>query len=111
MRIQGEQPGEAAIMRRSMVFGVVIGDERIRALRKHGDRSMEAYPAMHPARLSILVEELGEVAKEINDAAVESRVVDHDALRDELVQVAAMAIAWADALELSLGATAKRARR
>lgn len=44
----------------------------------------------NPERLAVLVEEVGEVAAE---------VLGGDALREELVQVAACAIAWIEHLE------------
>lgn len=49
-------------------------------------------------KLAILTEEVGEVAKEMNDADNEGRDVSAVALRTELIQVAAVAVAWAEAL-------------
>jgi NTP pyrophosphatase (non-canonical NTP hydrolase) len=70
--------------------------ERARAHAKHGEKSMEAAPWTAERRLRILLEELGEVAKEFNDADLDNREPDADAVRKELIQVAAMAGAWAD---------------
>lgn len=70
--------------------------ERERAHAKHGDTSMEAFPVDDMNRLAILVEEVGEVAMEFNDARHDDQGVDVWALRKELIQVAAMAVAWAD---------------
>lgn len=70
-------------------------NERAHAL--HGSKSMNSRPPDSETRLRILVEEVGEVAKEFNDADLEDRVVDIAALRIELIQVSAMAAAWADA--------------
>lgn len=80
-----------------------IADERDRAHGKHGSTSMEG---LHPSdttgrRLRILLEEVGEVAKEFNEAEHERRIVDMQALRKELIQVAAMAGAWADAITVA----------
>lgn len=75
-----------------------IRRERVRAHSKHGKTSMESKPADHPLRLAILGEEYGEVCKEFNEAEHEERPVDLQRLRKELVQVAAMAAAWADAI-------------
>lgn len=75
-----------------------VADERARAHAKHGSRSMESLPAVALRRLAILLEEVGEVAKEFNDADVENRGVDLPKLRAELIQVSAMAGAWADVL-------------
>lgn len=72
--------------------------ERERAHALHGDTSMEAFPADSLDRLAILTEEVGEVAKEFNEARHDGRSVDLAKLRKELVQTAAMALAWADAI-------------
>lgn len=76
-----------------------VRHERIRAQAKHEDHSMEAWPILSPERYLVLAEEVGEVAKEFNDAKVEGRDIDAEALRKELIQVAAMATAWAAALD------------
>lgn len=75
-----------------------VADERERAHEKHREHSMESWPTLSPERYLILAEEVGEVAKEFNDAKVEGREVDAAALRKELTQVAAMAVAWIAAL-------------
>lgn len=74
--------------------------ERARAHAKHGDTSMESSAPDTLRRLAILTEEVGEVAKEFNDAEHDGRSVDQTKLRKELIQVAAMAAAWADACEV-----------
>lgn len=75
--------------------------ERARAHAKHGERSMESTPPTDPTgrRYRILCEEVGEIAQEFNDAEHDRRPVDLARLRDELIQVAAMAGAWADACD------------
>jgi hypothetical protein len=82
-----------------------VAAERARAHAKHGDRSMESADPSDPTghRYRILCEEIGEVAKEFNDAANDERSVDLDALRKELIQVSAMAGAWADAIPVHAG--------
>lgn len=75
--------------------------ERVRAHAKHDarDGSMERKTFDHPVWLSVLVEEVGEVARvlcefelgNIDDAAPR--------LREELVQVGAMTAAWIDAID------------
>ena len=75
--------------------------ERERAHAKHGDHSMEAMNPFDYRRFTILAEEVGEVAKEMNDAAIEGSFFGPErraAMRAELIQVAAMATAWADSL-------------
>lgn len=81
--------------------------ERVRAHRKHQDTSMEQTPVDSPQRLTILVEEVGEVARVFNEARhAGTMTLGHlDDLRSELIQVAAMAGAWADAI----GTTIRRA--
>lgn len=74
-----------------------IDDERRRAHAKHGATSMEATPVDDMNRLAILLEEVGEVAFEFNEARHASRRIDVMKLRTELIQIAAVATAWADA--------------
>ena len=52
------------------------------------------------ARLAVLTEEVGEVARELNEALIKGEL-DRDALVSELVQTAACAVAWATALGVS----------
>ncbi len=68
--------------------------ERIKAWEKHGheDYDMESVGWQHYLRLPVLVEEVGEVGKAIIEEGPEE-------LRKELVQVAAMAAAWIDAID------------
>jgi len=65
--------------------------------RKHGDQSMFAPGQTNERRLAILAEEVGECARELNEAAIKG-VLDSRHLREELIQVAAMATTWHDAL-------------
>lgn len=70
--------------------------ERIRAHAKHqaSGESIEQLNPHHPIWLAVLAEEFGEVA---------NAIIEHDKgdaeLRAELVQVAAVALAWVDALD------------
>lgn len=51
-------------------------------------------------KMSVLTEEIGEVAKEVNEAETgENKKQARVRLKTELVQVAAVAIAWLEALE------------
>jgi hypothetical protein len=77
--------------------------ERKRAHVKHGDTSIESCPPGDYRRLAILTEELGEVAREFNDGHHHGTGPDLARLRTELIQVAAMATAWADAIRLRPG--------
>lgn len=74
-----------------------VAAERLRAHAKHGDTSMESFPVDDLNRYTILVEEIGEVGKEFNEARHDGRSVDLARLRKELIQSAAMCVAWADA--------------
>jgi NTP pyrophosphatase (non-canonical NTP hydrolase) len=81
-----------------------IHDERIAAHRKHHDKpggSMEMHTWDDPDWLPVLTEELGEVAKEICDHrhGKFDRNEYKSRLRAELVQVAAMAVAWIEACD------------
>lgn len=79
--------------------------ERLRAHAKHAagaSGSMESKPWDHPIWLAVLGEEYGEVARvlcedELGSLAGPAHV--RERLREELVQVAAMACAWIDAIE------------
>jgi len=71
--------------------------ERIRQeeLKKHGEFEFTCADAAMPlaTKLAVLVEEVGEVARALcDDESV-------DRLRDELVQVAAVSVAWIQALD------------
>lgn len=64
-----------------------IREERERQVAKWGDQSHKPYPVW----VTILGEEFGEAAKEV----LEER---HQELYDELIQTAAVAVAFAEAL-------------
>jgi hypothetical protein len=66
-----------------------IRDERRRQTEKHGDESCESPAVTDAKRLAILGEEFGEVCRAMTyDEGSEERLV------AELVQVAAVAVAW-----------------
>lgn len=77
-----------------------VDNERSRAHKKHGanGNSRENQHWTNPEWLPILVEEIGEVGHELTyDAGPDADTWMR--LRKELVQVAAMAIAWIDAID------------
>lgn len=81
-----------------------VHDERIRAHAKHdvNGGSMERKPWDDPIWLAVLTEEVGEVARVLCEQSLGSFVGDaivRDRLREELVQVAAMACAWIAAVD------------
>ena len=76
--------------------------ERLRAHVKHGRRgSVEYLPWDSPKWLPIVTEELGEVAREICELNLSSalRTERRDNMREELVQVMAMCLAWVVAID------------
>jgi hypothetical protein len=76
-----------------------IQAEATRAHLKHGEHSMLGANVSDDRRLAILTEEVGEVARELNDAAIDGRPVDRDKLVKELIQTGAMCASWVEALE------------
>jgi hypothetical protein len=76
-----------------------INEEATRAHIEHGDNSMMGFKHSEAGRLAILMEEVGEVAREINDAYLGRRLADKDKLTGELIQVAAMAATWVEFLD------------
>lgn len=76
------------------IFGVwgEIHRARQQAHEKHGDNSIEALPSDSPRWLSVLVEEVGEVAHELTYDSAGS-------LRAELIDVLAVATAWVYAID------------
>jgi NTP pyrophosphatase (non-canonical NTP hydrolase) len=61
-------------------------------------------------KLAVLMEEVGEVARELNESyatpnpSPRLRQIDGGKLRTELIQVAAVALAWAESLDPGMGA-------
>lgn len=75
-------------------WGVLANRRKAHEKHKHTDGgSMESMDPSRPAWLAILVEEVGEVA---NALTYDGR----SALRDELVDVASVATAWIDSLDI-----------
>jgi NTP pyrophosphatase (non-canonical NTP hydrolase) len=75
--------------------------ERMRAHEKHSasGRSCEQMEVDDPDWLPVLVEEVGEVANAMIEDAIFRGGSSRTHLRKELVQVAAMATAWIDAID------------
>lgn len=73
-------------------------DGRFAARLKHGENSIERVPGRDPRWLSILVEEVGEVAHALTYDAAHTGSVE-ESVRAELLDVLAVASAWADALD------------
>lgn len=70
---------------------LAVADERERQDTKWR-RSPGNWPAPHEIKLTVLVEEVGEVARAILERSSQRH------LHDELIQVAAVAVAWAECL-------------
>lgn len=71
-----------------------IAKERQRQQDKHGEWSVASPFISDGDRLAILIEEVGEVGKAMQEHDPHS-----DSLRAELVQVAAVCVAWLEAME------------
>lgn len=67
------------------------------AHKLHGENSMYSVSNTNDRRFAILAEEVGEVATALNEGAI-SGTLDETNLRLELIQVAAMAATWLEAL-------------
>jgi hypothetical protein len=82
---------------------VDVARERVRAHAKHEPDSMEVRPWGDGSWLPVLTEELGEVARCLNDSRHHGVLAVSDRLRadlySELIQLAAMAAAWAHAVQ------------
>ncbi len=80
---------EIAIRYHLLYLGDEVISEVLRARRKHGDESMTSLSLDLGKRLGILGEEFGEVCRATTyDGGDEAN------LREELVQTAAMCLAW-----------------
>ncbi len=115
-RLVDELPYVCALIRAGRgagdtVWAEIVG-ERHRAHAVHGATSMESCDRFADRRLRVLLEEVGEVATVLNDRERDHARANrpqewHDGvednavadLRGELVQVAAMAVAWIAALD------------
>jgi hypothetical protein len=97
MNITEEIAGRGALALSPLTLDAIQA-EATRAHLKHGEHSMLS-PKPDDRRYAILAEEAGEVAKELNDAAIGGRPADRGKLVRELIQVAAMAASWVEALE------------
>lgn len=85
---------------RNDVIGIIAYERRRQELlKKEGKFAYTcASPEMTNAeRLTVLGEELGEVAHEVNEGIGEGRRVNLDKLKNELIQCAAVAVAWIEA--------------
>ena len=76
---------------RSDVYAL-IDAERVRQVEKWGREGDCSSPLVSPpVKVAVLTEEVGEVARAVLDS-------DEGNLRDELVQVAAVAVAWLEGM-------------
>ncbi|GGM65765.1 hypothetical protein GCM10012275_40470 [Longimycelium tulufanense] len=79
---------------RPEVLAAVAAERQRRHEDDDGDDAPDSPITGDFARLSMLAEEVGDVARQLGPHAT-----DPDALRPELIQVAAVALAWADRLD------------
>lgn len=73
-----------------------VRKERARQEKLHGPKTCASSGLPTPIKLAVLTKEVGEVAKWICEHW--GTVVETDDLRAELIQVAAVAVAWAESL-------------
>lgn len=80
-----------------------VFDERVRQerLRHEGKFAYTcASPEMtHAERFAVLGEEVGEAGHEVNEGVGPGRSIDLKKLRKELIEVAAVAVAWVEAID------------
>lgn len=78
-----------------------VKSERVCAHAKHGEGTTEGTDPLAPHWLAILSEEVGEVARAICEHTLgnEDYETTLQDMHGELVQVAAMALAWADSIQ------------
>jgi hypothetical protein len=79
--------------RQEIFYDLVMERRRQYQLHGHGALGLVDSRKKRDRKLTILTEEVGEVARAIHDG-------DDKNLRDELVQVAAVAIAWLEAIDI-----------
>jgi NTP pyrophosphatase (non-canonical NTP hydrolase) len=88
-------------MQRENVFNL-IGHERERqqALQRSGRFPWTcATPTVrNDSKLAVLTEEVGEVAREVNEENIGLKPLDLEKLRSELIQTAACCVAWLESL-------------
>ena len=90
------EPGNLNRAANEAIQEVYHQDQLARAGRFHGTHIMPGGPDM--ARLAVLAEEFGEVSHEVTEGMMDSAYPNAE-LRKELVQVAAVTIAWIAALD------------
>lgn len=83
------------------LFAVGVERTRQEALCRQGKfRFTCAHPDVNDyEKLAVLAEEFGEVARELAERSIDVARFDEDKLYTELIQVAAVAVAWAEALQ------------
>ncbi len=60
----------------------------------------DSHGVHNSAKLAVLAEEFGEVSRLVVEELIESKRYDREKLHTELVQVAAVAVAWLEALNI-----------
>jgi hypothetical protein len=88
-------PAKSAEERLDRVIDAVAA-ERERQEQKHGRNTCASPSVPNGFKLSVLMEEVGEVAQALQRGVLDTKGREH--LRTELIQVAAVAVAWAESL-------------
>lgn len=94
-----------------MTVHLVVLEEALSAIRKERARQEQLKAQgkfantcadagiSNAERFMVLAEEFGEVGHELNEAIGEGRILNMTKLRTELVQVAAVCVAWCEAID------------
>lgn len=86
-----------AVTERADVFDAIENERTLQAEKWNGRHMWGAGDCSSPdvdetVKVAVLIEEAGEVARAVLTA-------DHEALRNELIQVAAVAVAWLEGMK------------
>lgn len=100
---QRKKKGQPVDIRTAILNEISIERDRQEQLRAEGRFAMTcASPDMSMGqRLAVLAEEYGEVAHEVNEGFGEGRKTDVYKLGKELIQCAAVAVAWLESYEMT----------
>jgi NTP pyrophosphatase (non-canonical NTP hydrolase) len=90
-----EIKGRLAILKQRLILEEITA-ERLRQELKHPNSTCANVELHSDSKFCILAEEVGEIAKSLNDG-------DHENLRTELLQVAAVCVAWIEAIDQRKG--------
>lgn len=85
--------------------------ERLRAEGKFPATCATPNGLSPEGKLAVLAEEFGEVARHVTEQLIDPARLDKGKLRKELVEVAAVCVAWAEALDAEMSERLERIER